>query len=379
MPACINFITSANDEDNTKITFKNNNFKNRPTIIESLIRRAFVVAVSQTFVLLISNYCFIGKSLLQHTFAMPSLQEFIELEESLVRVYQAELSLLRDLQRSGSSIAINDTEEELSFFGESQEYSDASDNPLEWIFGTEIIPSPPQLKMKTNNVAAKKTEHNNLTRTIQGFVYTSVEQRITNNDSEAISSKTTAGISHYVIQGFFQANSRISATIQLGVDLKRKYQRGKLKPNSSKIVELSCWLASSDGEDLSALNDLSANTMKRNLSLPEWVQKMSQYLEFERMQKEHLNKLQCQFGCTCNKEGLQYDIMPHPGEALPCFTWGWDWDQENEFLNMTTSNNNATNGLDQQGLLDLISCTKGCAKALLLILEAQDNSWLRKI
>jgi hypothetical protein len=288
------------------------------------------------------------------TSSTTDLEASIQDEEALIRAYEAELSFLQqnnDLQP--------DTE------NDSEQNDD--DDGLEDLFRH---PTP-----RMNLVAgedSEKTECLELTQSVQDFVFTSVEDKTTNTPEAHAFHATRFD---YELKGYFVSNSTISACIRMTTERPQhtstKSSRKRKRDISSRVVSLAYQLESSDGEDLAVVENLASQHAHKN-SLADWTQRVSAYLKFEKMQRGILDRWQNtfpDFQWSKDEDKLKVELIVGGAgkqKALPTFSWGWEWKEEKDFLEMRERNEFHLSG---KGLQDLVAVTGSCQGAMAMILK----------
>jgi hypothetical protein len=333
---------------------------------------------------------------------LSQLHQLAQEEEALIRVYEAELSILKQRQEAFSPRPDNnnDIAHDRGVGSDDDDDDDGSD-PLDWMFAQEQLASKLEESDSRNLNSPSKEECTRLTQSIQGFVFTSLEH--------------DCGSTQYILGGYFIASPSISASIELTVEIvdhnnerTRKRQRRKCGAKGrsrSRVVGLKCQLSSScPGEDLSYIpvpqgspsekNSTNSNTYN-NKSLPDWIAKMSHYLEFEQERKKCIEQWQRKYECHSEYMGMKVEIqlVPRRGEqhdsseqqqeqeaVLPSFCWEWKWDEERDVLYISEKNALQPQEIPgdpiirNDGLQDLVTCTDSCEKALDVILASVSPS-----
>lgn len=278
--------------------------------------------------------------------ASSSVEAAIQKEEALIRAYEAELAILRRNTQP-------------TFEEDDQEEEDDDDDVLQDLQQPLAMRIGPGLE-------SEMKECLELTQSIQGFVFDSVQD--TTPESNA-----TSGNLQYVLKGHFVDNPTICATIAMTTERPPLLNRKRKREPSSRVIGLTFRLESSCQENDETLKPIEDMALKHFhlLSLPDWIHRVSAYLRFEKQQKETLERWNNTFpDCQWDKDDSSLNIDLHPGgkgSALPTFSWGWDWREEEDKVEMKVE---GSSGISPDGLQDLVSVAGSCKQALEMILKA---------
>ena len=327
---------------------------------------------------------------------MPSLEESVLEEEALIRAYQAELAILKQHSSTLPAAAGEETND--------IDHNIHEDDLLESMFP---LPSrgAPSLKLVASDSSSiiNKQECLELTQSIQGFVFSSVESET--HPTATREKDPNQPLAMYLFRGHFVANPSVSACIRMTVEINRKNTKAVVGLQShhssqkrrrvsasrvNRVVSLECSLSSSKGDDLSHIeasmspsssNNNTKPTTTHNNSLPDWIQRVSVYLEFDKRQHNSVLRWNRTYGheyhCSHRTSKTSHSVWIQPKENTsnaPTFIWEWDWVQEKDSVQLVvgteiTASGGDVDDLSPKGLQDLVTCVGSCEKALDVILQ----------
>jgi len=368
------------------------------------------------------------------------MEEEILREKALIRAYRAELAILKHnslLSHSTTRASEGETAATSNVASNKSNVHDEEDNFLIGMFPDHPVTFEIEDHNDSTNLSREKQECIDLTQSIQGFVFTSVEslakpERTTPPKTTTTTTTLFATLNQpqqrmtYILRGYFPIKPSVSARIRMTTEMysrtkllhkKRKRTSSSSSYSSSQkerirglVVELNCSLESSEDEDLtymetnlSSLSSSSSSSKLNRQSLPDWIQGVNAYLEFDKRQEECLDRWKARHGHvfhfffqtnTSNSTNKDKNVIKsmsiqpnncnnnnnnNAATNLPVFVWEWDWHHERDTLRyeLSTSimdsrraNGPDESGLSEQGLRDLVACTGSCEKALDVIFNS---------
>lgn len=355
-------------------------------------------------------------------------EEAIREEEALIRVYQAELAILqRERSRTIEEEETNNTGGAAAAVRRDEDKEDDEDVLLlASMFPGPSLDDDNSLTTSSNgntmatlvDLSRSKHECLELTQAIQGFVVTTVETKtkVPPTVNNAILKQPPPTAALYAVRGHFLAKPSISACIRMTVEIidknpestrsksqaKRRRVLSPTDNSTTRVASLECSLSSSseDGDDdnVSHLETAIALMQTKSCnyihSLPNWIQRVSAYLEFDNHQHTCLRRWNRTYLGGVYRFSRQMIIVNNSSKTvkkdvvwiqpksetskLPSFVWEWNWTQEKDTLQLQVvgtagngdNDDDENDDLSPKGLQDLVVCMGSCDMALETILRA---------
>jgi hypothetical protein len=326
-----------------------------------------------------------------------SMDQAIEQEERLIRLYKAELSLLKQQQerRTHSSIPEQHPTQlpvDQSTASPATHSNDGVD-PLDW-----ILQQQPQASVSSlmTSVAVEedrfREDLQDMQSALRTFCFTCVDRVATTSKNKERQTRASdyepddSTLVSYNFQGYFEFDPSIKADIVVDFRLGREDRKGQ-----ARVLGIDCKLSSEKDEDLTWLQQESRIKGEDETNLSKWIDGLSNYLQFDKRRKQFLSaweeKGYVEVKHVRSKSIVKIPLQPRdevgiddedPGnvsendQTCVSIVWGWKWKVGRDVLRLAQAS--SALGLRQQDLDSLVKTCDSCERAIELVIPTRGKS-----
>jgi hypothetical protein len=331
-----------------------------------------------------------------------AIDHAIEQEERLIRLYKAELSLLKQQQERRAHSSIPEQHPTQLLIDQSTASSAATASahnndevdPLDW-----ILQQQPQASV-SSLMTSVAVEEDRFREDLQGmqsalrtFCFTCVDRVATTTSNNKERQTRTpdyepedSTLVSYNFQGYFEFDPSIKAEIVVDFRLGREDRKGE-----ARVLGIDCKLSSEKEEDLTWLQQESRIKGEDETNLSKWIDGLSNYLEFDKRRKQCLSaweqkgyveathvgsksivKIPLQPKGEVESDDGDFGSVSKNESTCVSIVWGWKWKVGRDVLRLAQAS--SALGLRQQDLDSLVKACDSCARAIELVIPARGKS-----